>query len=53
MRDNPQVNAFVASNMALGRLGQPDIGTAVAAPLSSHLDWATGERIEASGGMFL
>lgn len=54
VRDNPQVNAFVASNTALGRVGQPeDIGTAVAALMSGQLDWVTGERIEASGGMFL
>jgi NAD(P)-dependent dehydrogenase (short-subunit alcohol dehydrogenase family) len=54
VRDNPQVNAFVASNTALGRVGQPeDIGGAVAALLSSEMGWINGERIEASGGMFL
>ncbi|MCY0389358.1 SDR family oxidoreductase [Robbsia sp. Bb-Pol-6] len=54
VRDNPQVNAFVAGNTALGRVGQPDdIGGAVAALLSPEMGWVSGERIEASGGMFL
>lgn len=54
VRDNPQVNAFVASNTALGRAGLPeDIGGAVAALLSQDSGWINGERIEASGGMFL
>ena len=54
VRDNPQVNAFVASNTALGRVGLPeDIGGAVAALLSAEMGWINGERIEASGGMFL
>lgn len=54
VRDNPQVNAFVASNTALGRVGQPDdIGGAVAALLSRQSGWFNGECIEASGGMFL
>lgn len=54
VRDNPQVNAFVAQNTALGRVGQPeDIGAAVASLLSPAMGWITGQRIEASGGMFL
>jgi NAD(P)-dependent dehydrogenase (short-subunit alcohol dehydrogenase family) len=54
VRDNPQVNAFVASNTALARVGRADdIGGAVAALLSPEMGWITGERIEASGGMFL
>ncbi|RZT39391.1 SDR family NAD(P)-dependent oxidoreductase [Cupriavidus agavae] len=54
VRDNPQVNAMVAANTALGRVGQPDdIGGAVAALLSSDMGWMTGERIEVSGGMHL
>ena len=54
VRDNPQVNAFVASNTALGRVGQPDdIGGAVVALLSADSSWINGQRIEASGGMFL
>jgi NAD(P)-dependent dehydrogenase (short-subunit alcohol dehydrogenase family) len=54
VRDNPQVNAWVASNTALGRAGEPDdIGGAIAAVLSPGFRWATGQRIEVSGGMFL
>jgi NAD(P)-dependent dehydrogenase (short-subunit alcohol dehydrogenase family) len=54
VRDNPQVNAFVASNTALGRVGQPDdIGGAVAMLLSDQSGWVNGQRIEAAGGMAL
>lgn len=54
VRDNPQVNQFVKSNTALGRVGQPDdIGAAVEAILSGRMDWVTGVTIEASGGMFI
>lgn len=54
VRDNPQLNAFVAANTALGRAGQADdIGAAVAALLCGGMDWVNGVRIEASGGMFL
>lgn len=54
VRDNPQVNAFVASMTALGRPGLPDdIGDAVALLLSDESGWINGQRIEASGGMAL
>ncbi|KGT95458.1 short-chain dehydrogenase [Erwinia typographi] len=54
VRDNPQVNAFVASQTALGRVGLPDdIGDAVAQILSDESGWINGQRIEASGGMFI
>jgi NAD(P)-dependent dehydrogenase (short-subunit alcohol dehydrogenase family) len=54
VRDNAELNRFVASQTALGRTGLPDdIGGAVAALLSPDFQWVTGERIEASGGMFL
>lgn len=54
VRDNPEVNAFVASQTALGRVGQPDdIGNAIAQLLSDESGWINGQRIEASGGMFL
>lgn len=54
VRDNEQLNAFVASNIALGRVGLPDdIGSAAAALLSQDCAWINGQRIEASGGMFL
>ncbi|HRE88894.1 MAG TPA: SDR family oxidoreductase [Myxococcota bacterium] len=53
VRDNPQVNAFIAGQTALGRVGLPeDIGE-IAAQLILGAGWVTGQRIEASGGMFL
>ena len=54
VRDNPDVNQGIASNTALRRIDLPDdIGGAVAALLSPGCGWITGQRIEASGGMFL
>ncbi len=54
VRDNAQLNAVIAAQTALGRVGQPDdIGHAVAALLSEETGWITAQRIEASGGMFL
>ncbi|CAN7385727.1 SDR family NAD(P)-dependent oxidoreductase [Pseudomonas solani] len=54
VRDNSQVNDFIAGNTALGRVGLPDdIGGAIAMLLSDGGRWVTGQRIEASGGMFL
>ncbi|WP_407294083.1 SDR family NAD(P)-dependent oxidoreductase [Stutzerimonas zhaodongensis] len=54
VRDNADLNAFVASSTALGRVGQADdIGLAVAALLGEGGRWVNGQRIEASGGMFL
>ena len=54
VRDNSEVNRFVAANTALGRAGLPDdIGGAIAMLLSPDGGWITGQRIEASGGMFL
>jgi NAD(P)-dependent dehydrogenase (short-subunit alcohol dehydrogenase family) len=54
VRDNAQVNAMVASNTALGRVGQPDdIGGVVASLLQPDNRWINAQRIEASGGMFL
>lgn len=54
VRDNQQVNQMVASITALGRAGEAeDIGKAVAMLLSEDSGWITGQRIEASGGMFL
>jgi NAD(P)-dependent dehydrogenase (short-subunit alcohol dehydrogenase family) len=54
VRDNADVNAFVASQTALGRVGLPDdIGGAVAALLSKDSGWINGQRVEASGGMFI
>ena len=54
VRDNPQVGQMVAQNTSLGRVGQPDdIGPVVASLLTSESGWINGQRIEASGGMFL
>ncbi|WP_312204623.1 SDR family NAD(P)-dependent oxidoreductase, partial [Mixta calida] len=54
VRDNPEVNAWIASQTAMGRAGLPDdIGYAVAALFSDETRWITAQRIEASGGMFL
>jgi NAD(P)-dependent dehydrogenase (short-subunit alcohol dehydrogenase family) len=54
VRDNAQLNSFVAAQTALGRAGQPDdIGKLVAALLSDDAGWVNAQRIEASGGMFL
>ncbi|TKR54700.1 SDR family oxidoreductase [Allopusillimonas ginsengisoli] len=54
VRDNPQVNAQIASGTALGRVGLPDdVGGAVAALLSDGNNWITGQRIEVSGGVML
>ena len=54
VRDNADVNAFVASVTALGRAGQPgDIGPVVAFLCSDAAGWVNGQRIEVSGGMLL
>ena len=54
VRDNAQLNAFVASQTALGRVGLPDdIGQVVASLLADESGWINAQRIEASGGMFV
>lgn len=54
VRDNAEVNAFIASQTALGRVGLPDdIGPVIASVLSEDNRWVNAQRIEASGGMFL
>jgi NAD(P)-dependent dehydrogenase (short-subunit alcohol dehydrogenase family) len=54
VRDNAELNNFVAAQTALGRVGQPDdIGGVVAALLAPDNRWINAQRIEASGGMFL
>jgi NAD(P)-dependent dehydrogenase (short-subunit alcohol dehydrogenase family) len=51
VRDDENVNAFVAGTIALGRVGQPDdIGGAVAAILSDDMGWANGATFDISGG---
>lgn len=52
VRDNAQMNAAIASQTALGRVGMPDdIGGAVAALLSQGSRWVNAQRIEVSGGV--
>jgi len=54
VRDNPALNAALAAQTALGRVGQPnDIGQVVAALLTDAFGWVNAQRIEASGGMSL
>ncbi len=52
--ENPGMGAFLASQTALGRIGQPDdIGGVVAFLCSDDARWVNAQCIEASGGMFL
>ena len=54
VRDNAQLNAFVAAQTALGRVGEADdIGAMVASLVSSDNRWINAQRIEVSGGMML
>jgi NAD(P)-dependent dehydrogenase (short-subunit alcohol dehydrogenase family) len=51
VRDNPELNQFLASQIALGRVGLPDdIGGAIASLLSEDNKWVNAQRIEVSGG---
>lgn len=54
VRDTPAVNEAIANETALGRVGLPDdIGGAVASLLADGNRWVNGQRIEASGGVYL
>jgi NAD(P)-dependent dehydrogenase (short-subunit alcohol dehydrogenase family) len=54
VRDDRALNAALAAQTALGRVGLPDdIGGAVAMLLSPESGWITGQRVEFSGGMML
>lgn len=54
VRDDANLNAMVAAQTALGRVGLPDdIGGVVASLLAPDNRWINAQRIEASGGMFL
>jgi NAD(P)-dependent dehydrogenase (short-subunit alcohol dehydrogenase family) len=54
VRDNPEVNRFVAQATALGRAGVPDdVGPMIAALLSDDHRWVNAQRIEVSGGMVI
>jgi NAD(P)-dependent dehydrogenase (short-subunit alcohol dehydrogenase family) len=54
VRDNSQLNAMIAAQTALGRVGQAeDIGPMIAALVSGDNRWVNAQRIEVSGGMML
>jgi NAD(P)-dependent dehydrogenase (short-subunit alcohol dehydrogenase family) len=54
VRDNKQVNDYVAGVTALGRVGLPDdIGGVVAFLCTEDAKWVNAQRIEVSGGMNL
>ena len=51
---NPGTREMIASSTALGRVGLPDdIGGVVAFLCSEEGRWVNGQRLEASGGIFL
>lgn len=54
VRDNPNVNKYLAGTTALGRVGKPDdIGGVVAFLCTDDAKWINAQRIEVSGGMNL
>ena len=54
VRDNEQMNQFIAGQTALGRVGLPDdIGGVIASLLSDQSGWINAQRIEVSGGIFI
>jgi NAD(P)-dependent dehydrogenase (short-subunit alcohol dehydrogenase family) len=54
VRDDANINAAVAGQTALGRVGLPDdIGDAVTALLAEGNRWVNAQRIEVSGGMLI
>lgn len=54
VRDNSDLNALIASQTALGRVGMPDdIGGVVAFLCTDDARWVNAQRIEVSGGMML
>ncbi|AWO01107.1 short-chain dehydrogenase [Chitinophaga alhagiae] len=54
VRDNREMNSFLSSQTALGRVGMADdIGCVVAFLCSDAAKWVNAQRIEASGGIFL
>ena len=54
VRDNSELNQFIAASTAMGRAGLPDdIGGVIASLLTGENQWMTAQRIEVSGGMNL
>lgn len=54
VRDNKDINNYIASQTALGRVGvAEDIGPMVASLLSENNRWVNAQRIEVSGGVYI
>lgn len=54
VRDNRDLNAQLAAQTALGRVGMPDdVGVLAAAMLGDGFRWVNGQRVEAAGGFIL
>lgn len=54
VRDNKDINHYIASQTALGRVGvAEDIGPMIASLLSENNRWVNAQRIEVSGGMYI
>lgn len=54
VRDNKDINDYIASQTALGRVGvTEDIGPMIASLLSENNRWVNAQRIEVSGGMYI
>lgn len=54
VRDNAQLHGMIASQTALGRVGEvADVGSVMRALLSDEMGWVNGQRIEVSGGIHL
>lgn len=52
VRDNADVNKYIASTTALGRVGLPhDIGSVVAFLCTDDAKWINAQRLEVSGGV--
>ena len=54
VRDNKDLNNFIGSQTALGRVGVPsDIGSVVAFLCTDDAEWINAQRIEVSGGQMI
>lgn len=54
VRDNKNINDYIASQTALGRVGvTEDIGPMIASLLTENNRWVNAQRIEVSGGIFI
>ena len=54
VRTNAQLHGMIASQTALGRVGEAqDVGAAMVALLSDDMGWVNGQRVEVSGGIHL